>query len=39
VIVNGGRQDVLDRLRSHNPESLTEESLTLEEVFVATLGS
>jgi len=37
--VNGGRQDVLERVRSCNPELLTEESLTLEEVFVATLGS
>jgi len=29
VIVNGDRQNVLDYLRSHNPESLTMESLTL----------
>jgi len=39
VIVNGERQNVLDRLRSYHPESLTTEALTLEEVFVATLGS
>jgi ABC-2 type transport system ATP-binding protein len=39
VIVNGDRQKVLERLQSHNPESLTTESLTLEEVFVATLES
>jgi ABC-type multidrug transport system ATPase subunit len=39
VIVNGDRQNVLERLRSHNPESLVTEALTLEEVFVATLGS
>jgi ABC-2 type transport system ATP-binding protein len=39
VIVNGERQKVLDRLRSYHPESLTTEALTLEEVFVATLGS
>jgi ABC-2 type transport system ATP-binding protein len=39
VIVNGDRQNVLERLRSHNPESLVMESLTLEEVFVATLAS
>src|SRR5439155_13489619 len=32
LIVNGDRQKVLERLRSHSPESLTTESLTLEEV-------
>ena len=36
------RRDVLqvmERLRQHNPESLTTESLTLEEIFFATLQS
>jgi hypothetical protein len=28
---------VIDRLRAFSPESLTVESLTLEEIFVATL--
>jgi ABC-2 type transport system ATP-binding protein len=37
LIVNGGGPELLERLRQHGPESLTSESLTLEEVFVATL--
>ena len=37
LIVNGGGPELLERLRLHSPESLTCESLTLEEVFVATL--
>jgi len=37
VLVNGNSQNVIDRLRAFSPESLTVESLTLEEIFVATL--
>ena len=37
VFVNGNVADVMDRLRAQSPESLSTESLTLEEIFVATL--
>ena len=37
VLVNGNAADVLARLRSQSPESLTTEALTLEEIFVNTL--
>jgi len=37
LIVNGGGPELLERLARQNPESLTTESLTLEEIFVATL--
>jgi ABC-2 type transport system ATP-binding protein len=37
LIVNGGGAELLRRLESHRPEALTTESLTLEEIFVATL--
>jgi len=37
LIVNGAGAALLEQLRQGNPESLTTESLTLEEVFVATL--
>jgi ABC-2 type transport system ATP-binding protein len=37
VIANGGGPELLDRLRQHNPETLTTEALTLEEIFVAAL--
>ena len=37
LIANGGRRELLERLKSHQPESITTESLTLEEIFVATL--
>jgi ABC-2 type transport system ATP-binding protein len=37
VIVNGNAAAVLDRLRARSPETLTTESLSLEEIFVATL--
>jgi ABC-2 type transport system ATP-binding protein len=37
VLVNGNAADVVARLRARSPESLTTESLTLEEIFVATL--
>src|SRR6267142_6987142 len=36
VIVNGGGREVMDRLLKYNPEALTTEALTLEEIFVAT---
>ena len=37
LIVNGEGPQILEKLKSLSPESLTSESLTLEEVFVATL--
>jgi hypothetical protein len=37
VVVNGNFADVMGRLRAQSPETLTTESLTLEEIFVATL--
>jgi ABC-type multidrug transport system ATPase subunit len=37
VLVNGNVGDVLARLQARGPESLSTESLTLEEIFVATL--
>jgi ABC-2 type transport system ATP-binding protein len=37
VIVNGNAADVLARLKARSPDTLTSESLTLEEIFVATL--
>lgn len=37
LIVNGDGPQVLEKLKAHAPESLNSESLTLEEVFVATL--
>jgi ABC-2 type transport system ATP-binding protein len=37
VMVNGNSADVLARLKARAPEALTMESLTLEEIFVATL--
>jgi len=39
LIANGGGTALLERLRQHNPDALTTESLTLEEIFVATLKS
>src|SRR5216684_5867681 len=39
VIANGAGPELLERLRQHNPETLTTEALTLEEIFVATLKS
>jgi hypothetical protein len=39
LIVNGGGPELLERLREHNPEALSTEALTLEEIFVATLTS
>jgi ABC-2 type transport system ATP-binding protein len=37
LIVNGAGPELLARLRQHNPETLTTEALTLEEIFVAAL--
>jgi ABC-2 type transport system ATP-binding protein len=37
VVVNGNANEVLDRLKARSPETLTTESLTLEEIFVSTL--
>jgi ABC-2 type transport system ATP-binding protein len=37
VFVSGNASEVTDRLRGYSPESLSTESLTLEEIFVATL--
>jgi ABC-2 type transport system ATP-binding protein len=39
LIANGSGPELMERLRGHNPEALTTESLTLEEIFVATLKS
>ena len=37
VLVNGNAADVVARLQARSPESITTESLTLEEIFVTTL--
>ncbi|MEO8074791.1 MAG: ABC transporter ATP-binding protein [Acidobacteriota bacterium] len=37
VVVNGNAADVMARLQARSPETLTSESLSLEEIFVATL--
>jgi len=37
LIANDSGPELMQHLREHNPESLTTESLTLEEIFVATL--
>jgi ABC-type multidrug transport system ATPase subunit len=37
VVVNGNAADVIARLRAHAPETLTAESLSLEEIFVNAL--
>jgi ABC-2 type transport system ATP-binding protein len=37
LVANGGGPALIEALKSHQPESLTTESLTLEEIFVATL--
>jgi ABC-2 type transport system ATP-binding protein len=39
LVVNGGSAELVERLRRHAPESLSAESLTLEEIFVAVLQS
>jgi ABC-2 type transport system ATP-binding protein len=37
VVVNGNASEAIERLRARSPETLTTESLTLEEIFVTTL--
>ena len=37
IVVNGNSAEVLQALRARSPETLTTESLTLEEIFVSTL--
>ena len=37
LIAHGSGPELMERLKQHSPESLTTESLTLEEIFVATL--
>ena len=37
LIANGESERMVEQLRTHSPEALTSEALTLEEVFVATL--
>jgi ABC-2 type transport system ATP-binding protein len=37
LIANGGRIELIERLKLHKPEAITTESLSLEEIFVATL--
>ena len=37
LVTDGDAGSVLDRLKAASPEALTSESLTLEEIFVATL--
>jgi len=39
LIVDGAGPELLQRLRGHNPEMLSTEALTLEEIFFATLQS
>ena len=39
LIVNGSGPELLERIRQHNPEALSTEALTLEEIFVAALKS
>ena len=39
LIVNGTGPELLERLRQHNPEALSTEALSLEEIFVAALTS
>src|SRR6266404_3557211 len=39
LIVDGAGPELLERLRQHNPEALTTESLTMEEIFFASLKS
>jgi ABC-2 type transport system ATP-binding protein len=37
IVANGNSGEVIDRLRARSPESISIESLTLEEIFVSTL--
>ena len=38
LIANGSGPELMELLRQHNPEAISTESLTLEEIFVALLG-
>ena len=37
LIADGSSAELVERVRQHDPETLTTESLTLEEIFVVTL--
>jgi ABC-2 type transport system ATP-binding protein len=37
LIANGESANIVERLKTHSPEQLSSESLTLEEIFIATL--
>lgn len=37
IVANGEAENIMNRLRSHSPETLTSESLTLEDIFTVTL--
>ncbi len=37
IIVNGNSEEAMERLKAHSPETLKMESLSLEEIFVASL--
>ena len=37
LLVTGGAEDVMARLRARSPETMSRESLSLEEIFIATL--
>ncbi len=39
LVVNGSGSELLEALRNHNPDALSTEALTLEEIFVAVLKS
>jgi len=39
VVVNGNSADVIGRLRARSPETISTESLSLEEIFVTTLAA
>jgi ABC-2 type transport system ATP-binding protein len=39
IVVNGNADAVMSRLAAHSPETIESEALSLEEIFVATLGT
>jgi len=39
MVVNGNSADVIGRLRAKSPETISTESLSLEEIFVTTLAA
>ena len=39
LVVNGNADAVRSRLASHSPETIETEALSLEEIFVVTLGA